>query len=802
LSEKLETGPAHIGDASEQEIQLRLASVGVGIGLTVIVCLGGAVYALATWDQPNRSLILAAIAAGLLSVPLMRLLPIERIVRSRWRETFFLIWSIGDVALIAVCAALDGGSRSAYAVLLVLPLLFASLSYPLRTTILVALVNIAAFLAVALGVGGGLLYSGFGIFILICVALLSGWQARNQAQRRDMLAETAHALATSEGTSRLQARQQEEVARFGQRALGGAEIDQLEDEAVEVLQRVLAIDVAAVLRLIPDEGELVVEAVVGPVPEQTMIPAGYQSQAGYTLITRSPVMVADWRTEQRFRQSPILTEAGVRSGATVPIKGEGDPWGVLGMQSLSVRDFTAQDVSFMEAIANVLANAVERRTAEERTQHEALHDPLTGLPNRNLFLDRLEHALAQARRHDNSVAVLFLDLDQFKLVNDSLGHAAGDELLAAVAPRLEQALRPGDTVARFGGDEFAILAEDISNERAATLVAERIAAALTKPFVVRGREHFVSASIGISIGSGVEAPGSLIRDADAALYRAKERGRGGYEIFDAAMRSRVVEYMQIENDLRRALQRRELLLHYQPVIRLRDGAVVALEALLRWQHPARGMIGPAGFIPVAEESRVILPIGRWVIEQACLAAAEWQARDPDAPPIGVAVNLSARQLTDPDLLGHVEQGLRVSGIDPATLKLELTESTLLEDIASVERTLDALQGLGCRLVLDDFGIGFSSLGYLTRLPLDAIKLDRSFVQKLGGSREDEAIVRAVSEMADAIGIVVVAEGVETEDQLEAVTALGCGYAQGFYYAEPAPVEELDAVLSSPLKAAG
>jgi EAL domain-containing protein (putative c-di-GMP-specific phosphodiesterase class I) len=258
--------------------------------------------------------------------------------------------------------------------------------------------------------------------------------------------------------------------------------------------------------------------------------------------------------------------------------------------------------------------------------------------------------------------------------------------------------------------------------------------------------------------------------------------------------------MQTENDLRRALQRRELLLHYQPVIRLSDGSAVAMEALLRWQHPARGLIGPAGFIPVAEESRLIVPIGRWVIEQACMTAAEWQSHAPDAHPIGVAVNLSARQLADPDLLGHVEQTLGTSGIDPSTLTLELTESTLLEDISSVERTLDALERLGCRLVLDDFGIGFSSLGYLTRLPLSAIKLDRSFIEKLDGSAENAAIVRAVTEMADAIGIGVVAEGVETEDQLQAVQALGCGYAQGYYYTEPVPARELDALLNAPLKA--
>jgi predicted signal transduction protein with EAL and GGDEF domain len=363
-----------------------------------------------------------------------------------------------------------------------------------------------------------------------------------------------------------------------------------------------------------------------------------------------------------------------------------------------------------------------------------------------------------------------------------------------VAPRIEQALRPGDTVARFGGDEFAVLAEDVGNERGATRIAERIAEALARPFILREREHFVSASIGIAIGGGNEAPEALIRDADSALYRAKEHGRGGYEIFDEVMRSRVIEHMQIENDLRRAIQREELELHYQPVVKLRDGSVVAMEALLRWNHPERGLIGPLGFIPVAEESRLIVPIGRWVIEQACRQAAIWQQLNPDAAPVSVAVNLSARQIADPDLLSHIEGSVRANRIDPSTFWLELTETTLLDETSFVERSLEALKGLGVRLVLDDFGVGFSSLGYLKRLPLSMIKLDRSFVENLTEGSHDAAIVRAVSQMADTIGIGVVAEGVETEEQMRMASKLGCGYAQGFHFAEPVPVSHVEHVL--------
>jgi diguanylate cyclase (GGDEF)-like protein len=795
--------PALVGDPYEQEIQLRLASVSVGIGLTIVVCLGSAIYALATWEEPNRQWILAAIGAGLLSAPLVNLLPWDRIARSPWLEDVFLVWSIADVLLIATTVALDGGSRSPYSLLLVLPLLFASLSYPLRTVVLVGLIDFAVFLFVAIFVGGGLIYSGFGGFALLCVALLSGWEARNQSERRAELVRTAQALQASEGTSRMQASQQLEVARFGQRAIEGAGIGELEDEAARRLRRVLDVDLAAVLKLLPGGQEFLVEAESGMGSElagKGRIPTGHNSQAGYTLATGSPTVVEDWSDERRFSKPKVLDEFGMVSGVTVLIKGKGQPYGVLGAQSATFRTFTAEDVSFMEALANVLANAIERRSAEEKTQHEALHDPLTGLPNRNLFLDRLEHALAQAERHETAVAVLFLDLDQFKLVNDSLGHAAGDELLAAVAPRLEQALRPSDTVARFGGDEFAVLAEDIANERGATRVAERIAEVLTKPFVLRQREHFVSASIGISIAGGNQTPEALIRDADAALYRAKERGRGGYEIFDEVMRSRVIEQMQTENDLRRALQREELELHYQPIIRLRDSSVVAMEALLRWRHPERGLIGPAAFIPVAEESRLIIPIGRWVLEQACRQTAKWQQSEPDSPPIGIAVNLSPRQLAGPDLLGHIQGALKSSGIEASTLRLELTENSLLEDTEAIEACLQSLKALGTRLVLDDFGIGFSSLGYLKRLPLSAIKLDRTFVENLTEDADDAAIVQAVTQMADALGINVVAEGVETEEQLREVEALGCGYAQGFYFTEPVPAGEVENLLTQPLKA--
>jgi diguanylate cyclase (GGDEF)-like protein len=662
-----------------------------------------------------------------------------------------------------------------------------------------------ALVILAFGVGGGLPFDGFGLFAALCVALLAGWEARSQASRRRAFAKSATALVRSEESSRLQAHQQSEVARFGQQALEGAGIEELTWETSRILTKVLDIDYGGVLKLLPGGDELLLVAGIG-MPEEMIgrarVPTDHRSQSGYALATGSAVVVNDWSSERRFQQSELQRAEGMQSAAIILIKAKGQPFGVIGAGSRELHGFSQADVNFMQAIANVLANAIERRQTEERTEHEALHDALTGLPNRNLFFDRLQHALSVAARRRTAIAVLFLDLDQFKLVNDSLGHAAGDELLAAVAPRLEQAVRPGDTVARFGGDEFAVLAEDVGDEHGATRIAERIAEGLTRSFIVREREHFVSASIGISLGTGVEDPEVLIRDADSALYRAKEHGRGGFEIFDEVMRSRVIEHMQTENDLRRALQREEFVIHYQPIVRLHDGSIASMEALLRWNHPDRGLIGPLAFLPVAEESRLTVPIGRWVIEQVCRRAAAWQRLQPDRAPVSVAVNLTARQLADPGLIHHIEGSIEANGIEPSTLWLELTESTLLEDAAYVERALAGLERLGVRLVLDDFGVGFSSLGYLDRLPLSLVKLNRTFVANVAESPHDAAIVRAVTEMAETIGLGVVAEGVETEEQLRVARDLGCGYAQGFHFAEPVPAPDVERLLASPMAVGG
>jgi diguanylate cyclase (GGDEF)-like protein/PAS domain S-box-containing protein len=437
---------------------------------------------------------------------------------------------------------------------------------------------------------------------------------------------------------------------------------------------------------------------------------------------------------------------------------------------------TAQDVT-------------ERRAAERLLEHQALHDPLTGLPNRALFLDRLDHALTRAKRPGSSLAAYFCDVDDFKNVNDSLGHDVGDELLIALPPRLREGLRAGDTVARFGGDEFVILCEDLGSEGEAIGIAERIGEAFRLPFELDGRPHHLSVSIGVVFVRGGEASATeVLRDADAAMYRAKSAGKGRFELFDAQMRASLVARLETEADLRRALEEDELRLHYQPVAALGGaGGFVGAEALVRWQHPERGLLTPAAFIPIAEESGLIAPLGAWVLEQACRQAVTWGGER------FVSVNLSPRQLSHADVPALLTRALETTGADPASIELEITENVLMEQTAGALATLRRLKAIGVRLVLDDFGTGWSSLAYLKRFPLDGLKIDREFVAGLGGSPEDTAIVAAVLSMAEALELDVIAEGVETEAQLAWLREHRCGFAQGYLLGRPVPAGELAAL---------
>ena len=436
------------------------------------------------------------------------------------------------------------------------------------------------------------------------------------------------------------------------------------------------------------------------------------------------------------------------------------------------------------------------KSLEQQLVQRALHDQLTGLPNRMLFMDRLEQALERCARRGKFAAVLFLDLDRFKLVNDNLGHDRGDQLLVQVAERLRTCLRRVDTIARIGGDEFTVLLEEVGSAGDASLVADRIIEAFRGSFRIESQEIFVGTSIGIALGApdqGTTAQG-LLRNADIAMYRAKANGRACFEVFKSSMRETVRGRLKMETELRRALDRGELRLHYQPQVDLRTARIVGLEALVRWEHPERGLVPPGSFIPIAEETGLILPIGRWVLETACRQAATWR-HDPEIGfELVMAVNLSPRQFRHPRLVAEVGQVLAESGLEAAGLEIEITEGTAMGDADATVKTLEHLKGIGIRLAIDDFGTGYSSLSYLKRFPIDVLKVDRSFVAGLPANRGDAAIVRAVVGLTRALGLKAVAEGVETQDQLAELRGLGCDQGQGYFFGRPTPTEVADAVL--------
>ncbi|HTZ86373.1 MAG TPA: EAL domain-containing protein [Solirubrobacteraceae bacterium] len=554
--------------------------------------------------------------------------------------------------------------------------------------------------------------------------------------------------------------QQAAVARLGERALEGAEVTELMHHALAEAARILGVEAGAVLEHTGEHG-LELRAGLG-------LPEG---------LDRAP-----------------FTLGALPRGIAKQIESREGSWGVVWLATPEPGHSPAADADFVQALANILADAIQQRGTEDHIRYQALHDPLTDLPNRVLFLDRLGHAM---ERPGAQVAVALIDIDNFKLVNDSLGHSAGDELLRKVAPRLTAALRPGDTIGRLGGDEFVVLLEQVPDEPAAARIAERIVAAFEVPFELAAGEHFAKASLGIALAAveDEQQPAALIRDADAAMYQAKAHGRARFEVFDGAMRARTVKRLSVENDLRRALEREELRVAYQPIVSLADGSLVGVEALLRWQHAERGLLAPGEFIPVAEESGLIESIGNWVLETACAQAASWHAESPESPPLGIAVNLSARQFAQRELEQAVLAALERSGIAPESLCLEITESVLLEEPERVSETIGEIARHGVRFALDDFGTGYSSLAYLGRLPIDCLKVDRSFVDVLGTSERSTAITKAIVRMAQALSIEVVAEGVESETQLKLVRDIGCELAQGFYLHRPLQAEQISQLLS-------
>ncbi len=432
-----------------------------------------------------------------------------------------------------------------------------------------------------------------------------------------------------------------------------------------------------------------------------------------------------------------------------------------------------------------LTDVTEQKQAEKQLLHNAFHDGLTGLPNRALFMDRLKHSLAEVKKGEGyAFGVLFLDLDRFKVVNDSLGHQIGDQLLVATARRLEACLRPGDIVARLGGDEFAVILDHVRHVSDAIQAAERIRERLATPFNLSGHEVFISASIGIALNqTASEQPDEIVRNADTAMYRAKDQGRGCFELFDKGMHARNAALSQLETGLRRALARGEFRVHYQPIISLETWRINGFEALLRWEHPEHGYISPLKFIPVAEESGLIIEIGQWVLREACQQLRVWQEQFPSDPPLSISVNLSGKQFSQPDLIECISQILKETGLDAGSLKMEITESAIIENIDAAAMMLKRIKALGIRLSLDDFGTGYSSLSYLHRFPIDTLKIDRSFVSRINLPKNAE-IVKTILTLAGNLGMDVVAEGVETREQVLQLTGMNCEYVQGYLLSKP------------------
>ena len=449
-------------------------------------------------------------------------------------------------------------------------------------------------------------------------------------------------------------------------------------------------------------------------------------------------------------------------------------------------------------------DVTKRKRAEELLERQAFFDALTGLPNRALFTNRLQHLFHRARRSPDGLlfAVLYFDLDRFKSINDGLGHLAGDELLAGIARRLERHMRPSDTLARLGGDEFTVLLEDITSEADATRVADRIQQELATPFTLSGHEVFTSVSLGIALSSsGYEKPEDMLRDADIAMYRAKAAGRSRHQIFDADMHERAMALLRLETDLRRALERGELLAYYQPIIDLESRRLLGFEALARWRHPERGMVTPDVFIPVAEETGLVGIIGEWMLKEACGQMKTWQERYPRTPPLTISVNISTRQLAHAGIADQVARILRETGLPAGSLTLELTETALMQNLKAGAGVIRQLHEMSVHLHIDDFGVGYSSLSYLHNFPVDTLKVDRSFVSRMDGTPQQTAIVRAIVSLARNLGMDVIAEGVETDAQADVLRALRCASAQGFLFSRPLPAAEAERVIVDGIPAA-
>ena len=527
--------------------------------------------------------------------------------------------------------------------------------------------------------------------------------------------------------------------------------------------------------------------------------------AKQVISTGRPVFVGN--TDEKLALHSDIDERtpdGVAYAVAPVITADGQVIGTICVIDTAARAWTHTEINCLMDVAASLVTELElrsdlslKRQTQEHLLYSTLHDALTGLPNRSLFTERLRHAMRRAARHpDDLFAVLFLDLDRFKDINDNLGHFAGDELLRAVAHRLEACIRPEDTVARLSGDEFAILLESITEARDAGRVAERIEEALSFPINLAGAEVVTSASMGIVTSSMAhDQPEQLLRSADMAMYRAKAAGRARYEMFDRTMHTDALARLQLETDLRRAVELGEFRLHYQPLVSLRTGRITGLEALVRWEHPTRGLVHPGDFIPIAEETGLIVPMGRWVLEMACMQMKEWHQTLPRVEPLSIGVNLSVKQFSQPDVVEQIAAALAMSGVDPHSLRIEITESAIIDKGKTSGAILQQIRDLGVQIYLDDFGTGYSSLSYLHGLPIDAIKIDRAFISNMDTDEKNLRLVRTILTLAEIVGVRAEAEGISTAEQLRELRSLNCEQGQGYLFSAPIPKEAVEELLA-------
>ncbi|HEY4954555.1 MAG TPA: EAL domain-containing protein [Gemmatimonadaceae bacterium] len=587
--------------------------------------------------------------------------------------------------------------------------------------------------------------------------------------------------------------------------------DNLPEESFDRVARLTAISLHAPIAIVSlvDEDRHVVKSSVGLTGRSRVwrkVPLALRF-ARQAVTTAKPVVISDATAagDATTAGEAAKSPDGVAYIVAPLITPDGMVIGTICAVDPAEHAWTPQEIESLADLAEGLVTEIElrsdltvKRETQEHLLYSTLHDALTGLPNRSLFTERLRHSMHRNVRHpDDMFAVLFLDLDRFKDVNDNLGHFAGDELLRAVARRLEVCIRPEDTVARLSGDEFAILLESINETSDAGRVAERIEEALSFPINLAGAEVTTSASVGIVTSTmSHDQPEQLLRSADMAMYRAKAAGRARYEMFDRTMHSDALARLQLETDLRRAVEQGEFRLHYQPLVSLRTGHITGLEALIRWEHPVRGLVQPSDFIPIAEETGLIVRIGRWVLTEACRQLKAWQGAHPRPEPLSISVNLSVKQFSQPDLIDQLARAVRTTGIPPESLRLEITEAALIDKGGAAMAVLTQIKHLGAQIYLDDFGTGYSSLIYLHRLPIDAIKIDRELVSTMDTDERNLRLVRTILTFAQIIGVRTEAEGISTAEQLRELRALKCEHGQGFLFSAAIPHDAVDEVLTA------